>query len=132
MVGPFKLEARPVLVEALGVLLQAPPRAGKRHCLATLIKKRVSVPAADHNVEKPSKPAPSGKPKSSRSADEALSSLVSSKIEDGNLRAAVRILCSDETLAEENNDTFTQLCSKHPRPPLAPHIKQPSTTDAWK
>ena len=39
------------------------------------------------------------------------------KIEDGNLRAAVRIMCSNEAPAPENTETLMALIDKHPAAP---------------
>jgi hypothetical protein len=47
-----------------------------------------------------------------------MATAVASKIEAGNLRAAVRILCSDEKPAEYSDATFTALQDKHPSRPV--------------
>ena len=75
--------------------------------MASRIKSRISGSTVNHTTDhnKNSKLFSKPKHKPSRSDEEVMASLVTSKIEDGNLRAAVRILCSDEKLAEENNDT---------------------------
>ena len=41
---------------------------------------------------------------------------VTSKIEDGNLKAAGRILCSEDKLADYSDDVYNQPCQKHPAP----------------
>ena len=41
-----------------------------------------------------------------RPPDEILGAIVTSKIEDGNLKAAVRIICSDEFMAPDNDNTY--------------------------
>ena len=41
--------------------------------------------------------------------------IVSSDIEYRNLRAAVKMLCSEESLAPDNDETFIDLCLKHPQ-----------------
>ena len=46
-----------------------------------------------------------------------IATLVSSKIEQGNFKAAVRIACSEESLALNNSETFQSLLDKHPIPP---------------
>lgn len=56
----------------------------------------------------------SAKASSGTGQHEQLARLVKSKVEDGNLRAAVRILTSDDGLAESNESTFQQLLEKHP------------------
>ena len=48
-------------------------------------------------------------------ADEKLARLVTSKIEDGNLRSAMRILSSDDTIADNSDSTYQQLLLKHPK-----------------
>ena len=90
-------------------ILLAPKRTGKKHNLAALIRKRINGETG-HTSER------DGKTKNlkSRSPEESLSAIVTSKIEDGNLRAAVRILCSEESIAPDNEETFKELCLKHP------------------
>ena len=44
----------------------------------------------------------------------ALANAVRSKLEDGNIRAAVRIICSDEKPAENNDATLLALRQRHP------------------
>lgn len=46
--------------------------------------------------------------------NEQLARLISSKIEDGNLRAASRILNSDDKIADNTTSTHQQLADKHP------------------
>ena len=46
--------------------------------------------------------------------DAHLATAVASKIEAGNLRAAIRLLCSDESVAPFTADTATLLQAKHP------------------
>ena len=50
------------------------------------------------------------------------------KIEDGNIRAAVRIICSDDALASDSPETRGTLIDKHPPVPTDCHI-QPGVTD---
>ena len=42
---------------------------------------------------------------------------ITSKVEAGNFRAAVHLLCSEETLASNSDDTFEALKAKHPPAP---------------
>jgi hypothetical protein len=46
--------------------------------------------------------------------DTQLAAAISKKLESGNFRAAVRILCSEDTSAPSNEDTLKALQSKHP------------------
>ena len=45
-----------------------------------------------------------------------IATLVSSKMEQGNIKAAVRIACSDDSLASNNYETLQSLFDKHPAP----------------
>ena len=55
-----------------------------------------------------------------------LAAAVFDKIEDGNMRAAVRFMRSEDKLAEHSSETFFKLFAKHPsaaidrKPPKAP------------
>ena len=52
----------------------------------------------------------------SRPLSPCLVDAVSSKLEDGNIRAAVRLLCSDDTPAAATPQNVHQLQTKHPSP----------------
>jgi len=52
-----------------------------------------------------------------RSANDLLAAAVTAKIEDGNIKAAVRILCSEEKPATDTDATYTKLLERHPAPP---------------
>jgi hypothetical protein len=46
-----------------------------------------------------------------------LAAAVTAKVEDGNLKAAIRILCSEETPATDTEATYAKLLERHPAPP---------------
>src|SRR6218665_3123531 len=48
------------------------------------------------------------------SEDQAVAAAVASKLEDGTIRAAVRILCSSDKPAREDKNAMEELLSKHP------------------
>ena len=52
--------------------------------------------------------------KKPRDANQIMAAAVTAKIEEGNLKAAVRILCSDEQPAEPTLETLEKLQKKHP------------------
>ena len=91
--------------------LTVPVKAGKKVSVASLIRKRLSE-NQNRNRPKENVEAVSGSRR--RNKKSTISSVVQSKVGEGNIRAAVRILCSDETLAENNEKTFKQLQDKHP------------------
>ena len=45
---------------------------------------------------------------------EVLAHKVSAKIEEGNLKGAVRLICSEEVIADASDETFAALKAKHP------------------
>ena len=93
-------------------VLITPPRAGKRVSLPNVIKKRTECYL---NIRDTAHTTPKFKSNSRKSVDSlSLSSIIRSKIEDGNMRAAVRLLCSDDSLAADNSETLRGLKDKHP------------------
>jgi hypothetical protein len=95
------------------VLLQ-PERTGKRHNLASIIKKRTNV-----EEHEPTDEQLSDNVGYHRKRDPAaqLAAAIMAKVEDGNLKAAVRILTSEERPAEDNDATFAKLLERHPAAP---------------
>jgi len=87
-----------------------PLRGGKRHNLASIIKKRTVEPYnADHELVSHRTKKPD--------AATLLANAVSAKIEDGNLKAAIRIMCSEDKPASNSDSVYAQLLDKHPSPP---------------
>jgi hypothetical protein len=66
----------------------------------------------DRPYIRPSRPAKSAKHK-----DEIIAALASAKLEDGDVKGAVRLLCSDEKLAVPGEMTFSELGRLHPPAP---------------
>ena len=95
-----------------GSVLQPPRRGGKRHNLAVTIKKRISTFQDRATL---GAPAESGSAK--RHGTVSIGQAVSSKLEDGNVRAAIRILMSTDTPAIPSHESFSKLRDKHPQAP---------------
>ena len=98
-------------------VLCSPKRGGKRHNVANVIKKRIDK-LDDSSISEPPLAsdtcnAVGGNKRQHYSLREA----ISAKMEDGNIRAAVRLLCSDEHPAEFSASTLNQLRQKHPPAP---------------
>ena len=111
------VEAWQALFNWPSLVLALPKRGGKRHNLTAMIKKHLLDLPIDNLAAWPSEcadPLPSFG-RTSRTRD--LASAVAAKMEDGNIRAAVRILCSDDRPAEYNADTLRLLELKHPPAP---------------
>jgi len=97
-----------------GSVLLKPTRGGKRHNLSNTIKARCSgsqTAGRGGDVGETASRRP-------RDPEDHLAAAVSAKIEEGNLKAAVRLLCSQETVARSCAETTEQLQTKHPPPTL--------------
>ena len=101
-----------LLAFAPAVLCQ-PPRGGRGGNTTKLIKQRVSEfagPASIHSrIENP--------PRNSSGSDAHLAAVVSSKLEQGNFKAAVRLICSEDSPAALSSSTINLLKEKHPAAP---------------
>ena len=94
-----------------GFVLSAPRRAGKRHNVAATIKKR----AADFTASE--SPVHADMPSTGYSKADSphlLARAVATKLEDGNLKAAVRLLVSDEAPVMPSAESLAKLREKHP------------------
>ena len=96
-----------------GSILQPPKRGGKRHNVTATIKSRISAFSA---MGSPSASVDSRQVKRrDATGDSKLSQAVAAKLEDGNVRAAVRLLLSDDLPAEPSTDNLIKLQEKHPQ-----------------
>jgi len=104
-------------------ILRPPKRGGKKHNLTTCIKKRISdySPAACYQPPDPAKPAQ----RKSSSTATMLAQAVAAKLEDGNLKAAIRLLVSDEEPAAPSADGLAKLKQKHPPASLSANSLPP-------
>jgi len=104
-------------------------RGGKRH-LASLASK-INAAVASFPVSTPSTPTPVlHKVKPSKSRLHSLDNLaarVSSKLEDGDIRGAIRLAASDDTMAPFDDVTAAALQSKHPARATIPTDSLPPT-----
>lgn len=94
-------------------VLVKPTRGGQAGNLTKLVKNRASSFSGVGSIQAPA-------PARARKLDDKESNvarLVSSKMEQGNFKAAVRIACSDESLAPNNSETLKSLLDKHPASP---------------
>ena len=93
-------------------VLQKPDRTRRRHNLASVIKKRTvgTCPMELQVVKR----MPCRK---SRNEYDLLAAAVTAKVEDGNIKAAIRLLCSEEKPAKDTAATLLKLMERHPAPP---------------
>jgi len=93
------------------VILEQPRHGGKRHNLTSIIKKRTTEffdtwrTKAEVIFGDEQQPQQTRKSKTIGSA-QSIAAAVSAKLEDGNIKAAAKILCSGETPAEICDQTF--------------------------
>ena len=114
-----------------GECLSQPARGGKRYNLTTQIVNQIDR-AVKGQGSAPMEPAaaPTHRPGGTRKiADEEdkVVSRASAKLQEGDIRGAVRCLCSDETLAPSTSATHQALLAKHPSRP-ADRRAPPSAT----
>ena len=96
-----------------GILLK-PKRGGKRRNLSREINDRIARWPNDMRDPQLLDQPPPGRQLSS---DQGRAKTVMAKIEDGNLRATVRIICSDDAMAQDSEETLGALRAKHPAAP---------------
>ena len=96
-----------------GAILHPPKCGGKRHNLSTTIKSCISSFKA---TASPRESFELGHLKSPRtSGDSRLRQAVAAKLEDGNIKAAIRLLMSDDTPAAPSVESLDKLRQKHPQ-----------------
>lgn len=93
-------------------VLHAPKRGGKRHNLASAIKHRI----ASYSVGQPDSDSANATHNARRqlSSTSTISQAVSAKLEDGNVRAAIRLLMSEDSPAAPSPQSLSALREKHP------------------
>ena len=96
--------------------LLPPKRGGKRHNMTTILKKRLEK-GAEHDHVNSTSPILTKR----RKVDDGglLAAAVTSKIQDGNIKAPVRILVSDDKPAADTLETHASLQHKNPHPGVA-------------
>lgn len=99
-----------------GGVIFAKPEDKSEGSLSKTIKTRLSAYAANPRRTSPSTYCKNSDVlrSNSKCPDELLAKSITSKIEDGNIRAAVRILTSDDSVAANDATTFAKLLDKHP------------------
>ena len=90
------------LLEFGSVMLRAPPRAGRRHNLASVLNKRSVF--STQTAPFPPQQTADHQPRKKMSGDQSLATTVMSKIEDGNIKAAIRIIYSGDSPAVYNDN----------------------------
>ena len=89
----------------------------KRGCHRRSLASAVNVQLREESDPLPSQFHQSSKHHIPSDSTTNLAKQVSSKLEEGDVRGAVRIACSEDTLAELNEETLSALRAKHPPQP---------------
>jgi Reverse transcriptase (RNA-dependent DNA polymerase) len=116
--APDDLNTWKLLLDFGKLFLVKPSRAGKHHNLSSVIKKRFAD--FESNLTQPINTQ--SRARASKYGTSTLANLVASKIEDGNISAAVRLLCSDDQLTNDSDEVFADLIKRHP--PAAENRRQ--------
>src|SRR5215831_15460391 len=98
---------------------------GNRSNLTDVIKARMS----GLTVQSTHKPSTNTTAQRNESFD--LAKAVTSKVEDGNIRAALRLLCSDDKPTEPSDTVFNAMQARHPpAPPDRSTVPDPESFDS--
>ena len=100
--------------------LALPKRGGQRRSLATAVNAQLR----DESELPTQPPHQSSEPRVTRDPLSNLAKRVSSKLEEGDFKGAVRITCSEDMMADLNEETLSALHAKHP--PLHPDSSFPA------
>ena len=97
-------------------VLYNPPKAGAKSNLTSLIKNRINSMSGDVVTKNSFFKASKNKP------EFKLSAAISSKMEDGNFKAALRLLCSEDHPADFSDAAWLSMQDRHPS-----HVSDMST-----
>ena len=111
--------------------LLPPKRGGKRHNMTTVLKKRLEKVSRHDDVNSTS---PIQTKRRKLDDDGLLAAAVTSEIEDGNIKAAVRILVSNDKPSADTLETLASLLDKHPHPEWLTtiYLRTTSSTKPYK
>jgi hypothetical protein len=102
------------------LFLRTPKRGGKNHSLSSQVNKIISEEPINDFIRKLSESSSScvtTRGSSSKQQDinlESLSLSISGKLEEGDFKGAIRLACSEDTVAEYSEANFKILQEKHP------------------
>ena len=98
--------------------LRNPGRGGHRRSLATEVNKLLREEADPL----PSHSSSRSHTKRARDPLKSLAIRVTTKLEEGDFKGAIRLACSEESIADQNEETLAALRSKHPQAHPSTHI----------
>jgi len=105
-----------------GIVLAKPRRGGKKHNITKTILSRIAdwrSKGPKHSTNDGLDSTASRKPKATKyDPTKYLASAVASKLEEGNFKAAIRLICSEDKPALDTPETLAALRLKHPPAPV--------------
>ena len=99
--------------------LKQPTRGGKKYNITAHVMKQITDFSSSEGLTRISENGPS---RPARKRELSLNSRVSKKMDAGDVKGAVRAVCSNDSIAPDTAETLQQLAEKHPRrtTPLTP------------
>ena len=99
--------------------LEQPTRGGEKYNLTAHVRKQITDFSSSEGHTRISENEPS---RPARKRESSLNSRVSKKMDAGDVKGAVRAVCSDDSIVPDTAETLQQLAEKHPRrtTPLTP------------
>jgi len=138
LLGSFEISSRSAgMVVTFSIssrcLAQPSDRGGKRRNFTSLILNQIrSFSEAETVVKSDSnecrKDVRRRKGKKVTSVDEAAAKRAAARLDEGDVKGAIRLLCSSETIAEQSEECLNCFLTKHPSPPVS--SRQKSSTDS--
>ena len=115
--SPNDVDAWYSLLHFRPFILAKPNRGGTSRNLANIVLKRLTTRADDESAKSIAEPHLMRSSHNPKSDDLKLAAAVTSKIEAGSFRAAIRLICSEDKTAPTTADTYEALKKKHPQTP---------------
>jgi hypothetical protein len=97
-----------------GAVLQVPRRAGKRHNVSSVVKDRIASFSVSSALVNAAEFNDAPRCRKALSAAAVLLQAVAAKLEDESVKAAIRILTSEKTVAIPSERTVALLKEEHP------------------
>lgn len=101
--------------------LAVPEKADKVKNLTTWVKNRTAEWDSNFFIPQLRPPRPSA----TKSTNDATAKKVEAKLADGDIRGAIRLACSDDTIAPNDDITLSALLTKHPPHPQPTNFPSP-------
>lgn len=102
-------------------ILPVPQKSDQVKNLTTWVKNHVATWDADFSTPQPLLP----RPPSRKPPKDDVARKVEAKLADGDIRGAIRLACSDDTIAPNDDVTFAALIAKHPQHPQPINLPRP-------